>query len=263
MTGNILTVIISALDIFIMAFVIYKILMLLKDSRAMQLLKGVLILFAAYIVSGWLNLTTVHWILGKSWSVIVLGIAIIFQPELRNALEKLGRSHPLLGGGKQSNAMAATAAALEEAILVAANHKMGMLLVLQGATGLKQQMETGVLLDAKVSSELLLNLFFKNSPLHDGAAILSGNRVVAAGCIMPLTFKEDVASDLGTRHRAAIGTSEMSDALILVVSEETGVISSVRHGHIQRNLSPRSLRRTLYDFYNIPALKKRKKKQNV
>lgn len=265
MDWNFTTIILSVLDILIMAFVIYKILMLLKDSRAMQLLKGVLILFGAYIVSGWLHLTTVHWILGKSWSVIVLGIAIIFQPELRSALEKLGRGNPLFFGARQHRAMTSTAAAIENALWRGSAQKIGMLLVLQGNTGLKQQIETGVSIDAKISPELLLNLFFKNSPLHDGAVILKGNRVIAAGCIVPLTTKTDVDSSLGTRHRAAIGVSEMSDALVLVVSEETGYISMVNRGILRRGVTPGVLRRALEDYYGIhvPKGKGRRKKKNV
>lgn len=265
MDWNFTTIILSVLDILIMTFVIYKILMLLKDSRAMQVLKGVLILFAAYITSGWLHLTTVHWILGKSWSVIVLGIAIIFQPELRSALEKLGRGNHLIFGTKHHSAMTNTAAAIENALWRGSAQGMGMLLVLQGSTGLKQQIETGVVVDAKISSELLLNLFFKNSPLHDGAVIVKGNRVVAAGCIMPLTTKTDVDLALGTRHRAAIGASEMSDALVLVVSEETGAISMVNRGVLRRNVTPAVLRRALDDYYGINAHKgkSRRKKKNV
>lgn len=260
MEWNFLTICLSILDILIMSFVIYKILMLLKDSRAMQLLKGVLILFGAYIVSGWLSLTTVHWILGKSWSVIVLGIAIIFQPELRNGLEKLGRGKPLFFGAKRESAAGRVVDDIVSALYAASFSHTGILLVFQGRTGLKPQIETGVIIDAKISSELLLNLFFKNAPLHDGAVIISGNRILAAGCIMPLTA-DDIDSSLGTRHRAAIGTSEMSDALVLVVSEETGAVSIARQGHLQHNVTEHTLRRTLTDFYGLSDRHYRKKRK--
>ncbi|MDO4542663.1 MAG: diadenylate cyclase CdaA [Bacillota bacterium] len=259
MEWNFATIIISILDILIMAFVIYKFLMLLKGSRSMQLLKGILILFAAYIVSGWLQLTTVHWLLGKSWSVIILGVAIIFQPELRSALEKLGRSHPFIYGSKHHNYMADTASAIEEAVITASEEKTGMLLVLQDRTGFKTQIETGVIIDAKVSRELLLNIFFKNSPLHDGAAIIKGDRLVAAGCIMPLTNNNRVDSSLGTRHRAALGTSEMSDATIIVVSEETGAVSLVDAEHFQKDISAGILHRALMKHYGIRSPKGNKK----
>lgn len=257
MEWTIWTVILSIADISIVAYAIYRILLLLKDTRAMQLLKGVLILLILYVISGWLHLTTVNWILGKSWSVILLGIAIIFQPELRSVLERLGRGRSFFQRGKRSYAQNRIVSAIEETLAVASENKIGVLLVLEGHTGLQPQIDTGVVLDSRISSELLLNLFFKNAPLHDGAVILRGNRIAAAGCIMPLTTKEDIDSMLGTRHRAAIGISEVCDALVFVVSEETGIISVVRNGNIQRGISEKNRKRYFDDFYGAAPKKPR------
>ncbi|MEG0875414.1 MAG: diadenylate cyclase CdaA [Clostridiales bacterium] len=261
MEWNFLTIFISLVDILIVAYAGYKILLLLKDSRAMQLLKGMVVILGFYILSGWLNLTTVHWILGKSWSVILLGIAIIFQPELRSALEKLGRGGSFFASGNSTSAITLTEESIEETLVAASEQSVGVLLVLEGSTGLKPQIDTGVALDAKISSELLRNIFFKNAPLHDGAVIVRNDRVVAAGCIMPLTANDDIDPMLGTRHRAGIGISEVSDALVLIVSEETGVVSMCRYGKLIRGVTPQKLHRAFDDFYGINKQKTRKKRK--
>ncbi|MEE0776072.1 MAG: diadenylate cyclase CdaA [Bacillota bacterium] len=262
MVWNILRVIINVADIAIVGYAVYRLVLALKNTRAMQVVKGVLLLFFSYLASGWLHLDAVHWILGKSWSVIIVGIAIIFQPELRGILEKLGRGHRFGfgtgGGDTRTAAQSRMAQDISDMLEVASRQKTGVLLVLEGNISLGAQISTGVPVDAEISKELLLNLYFKNSPLHDGAVIIRHGRVAAAGCIMPLTAKENIDSSLGTRHRAAIGISEISDALVFVVSEETGAISIVRQGKMYRRVTPKKIGAAFDAFYGIDGHEVRK-----
>lgn len=216
----------------------------------MNLLKGVFILLLCYLISGWANLQTIHWLLDKSWSVIILAIAIIFQPELRNVLEKLGRKGlRFKAGDPLDEAHLRYLGELKRFLQVARATKTGALLVFEGEVGLKDQIETGIALDAKISYELLMNIFKDKAPLHDGAVIIRGIRIAAASCIMPLTDNSELDSSYGTRHRAALGVSEISDALVLVVSEETGMLSIVRQGQIAKCLKEEDIDAALEGFY--------------
>lgn len=253
------TILVNAADILILAFVIYKILILLKDHRAMQLMKGIVVLVLLYFVSGWLHLDTIHFLLEQGWSVVAIGIIIIFQPELRSLLEHLGGKGTFLNLQPKPLPKERVIAEVIKTLAAAAANKTGVLLVLEGKTGLREYIETGTAVEATVSHELLLNLFFKNAPLHDGAVIIRKNRVAAAGCIMPLTENYNIDPALGTRHRAALGISEASDALALVVSEESGRISAARGGKLQRQLSLDRVENIMRDFFSGEEKKRQKR----
>lgn len=246
-------------DILILAFVIYKILILLKDNRAMQLIKGLVVLFVLYFVSDWLHLDTINFLLSQSFTALFIGVVVIFQPELRSLLEHLGGRGNLWNSTKQEP-KERLLGDLMKVLTSASASKTGVLIVLEGKTGLKEYGNTGTKIDAAVSSELLGNLFFKNAPLHDGAVIIRGNRIVAAGCIMPLSNNRDIDSAYGTRHRAALGISEVSDCLALVVSEESGGVSAARNGRLYRHISSAAAEHLIRDFYSGKRREKAKSK---
>lgn len=246
-------------DILILAFVIYKILVLLKDNRAMQLVKGLVFLFILYIFSDLLRLDTINFLLGQSWAALFIGIVVIFQPELRSLLEHLGGKGNLLHANKQEP-KERLIKDLMTTLQAASASQTGVLIVLEGQTGLREYTDTGIKVDAAVSSELLGNLFFKNAPLHDGAVIIRGNRIAAAGCIMPLS-NHDIGSAYGTRHRAALGISEVSDCLALVVSEENGGISVACGGRLYRHISAAAAEHLIRDFYSGKRRKKAQEKR--
>ncbi|MBR4172797.1 MAG: diadenylate cyclase CdaA [Clostridia bacterium] len=232
------------IDILLIAVIIYHMLKLIKETRAMQLVKGVLILFAALQVSSWLHLNTLNYLLKSAMQVGMFAIVVIFQPELRSLLEKMGRSKV----GRLINIATGPSDTQEYAIgeiVKAADHlsrgKTGALIVMERETKLGDVIGTGTPLDAEVSSALLENIFVPNTPLHDGAVIIRGDRIHTAGCLLPLTSNENLSRELGTRHRAALGISEASDALVVVVSEETGKISIAVNGRLTRNLTRETL----------------------
>ncbi|GAC1397319.1 MAG: diadenylate cyclase CdaA [Chloroflexota bacterium] len=226
----------SALDISIVALLFYGILMLVRGTRADQVLRGVIVLFIFFAIAASLfHLTMVDWLLHNSPVVLLVAIPIIFQPELRRALEQVGRTsalinHPL---STLSNPLQpSTVDELVDSVQRLAERRYGALIVLEGTTGLEDFVRSGVRIDGDATSDLLVTIFFANSPLHDGAVIVRGHRVLAAGCLLPLT-ENPTASNHGTRHRAAIGITEQTDAACIVVSEETGAISITRGGHIR------------------------------
>lgn len=247
-------------DILILAFVIYKILILLKDNRAMQLIKGLVVLFVLYFISDWLHLNTINFLLSQSFTALFIGVIVIFQPELRSLLEHLGGRGNLWNSTKQEPKERQIGDLLKM-IASASATRTGVLIVLEGRTGLKEYVNTGTKIDAAVSAELLGNLFFKNAPLHDGAVIIRGNRIVAAGCIMPLSNNRDIDSAYGTRHRAALGISEVSDCLALVVSEESGAVSAARNGRLYRQISSSAAEQLIRDFYSGKRREKAKGKR--
>ncbi len=225
------------IDILVMAFIIYKALEFLRDTRAGQLIKGIIILIAIYFVADWLELATIEWLLKTIVNSVIIVAAVIFQPELRRILEKVGRTGfktTQLLDGKQ-DAMVTTIEKVTRAAGTMQDQKIGALIVFEGKTQLGEIINTGTIVDAKPSASMINNIFFPKSPLHDGAMIIRDGRIYAAGCILPLTQRDDISSDLGTRHRAAIGMTENSDAVVLVVSEETGTISIVSNGQITRD----------------------------
>lgn len=232
------------------AFVIYRAMMLIKGTRAVQLIKGLAILLVASFVSQILGLDTVQWILEQIRLAIVVALPIVFQPELRRALEKLGRgkffARPLSYLGEEDMSMLISE--LVRATQHLSRSKTGALVILEREIGVNDFVETGVKLDAVVTAELLLNIFEPNTPLHDGAAIIRGDRVIAAGCFLPLTDSPYLSKQLGTRHRAALGVTEVSDAIAIIVSEETGTISVADEGKLTRYLEEKNLRETLEEL---------------
>lgn len=238
-------------DVVIVAIVVYKILGFIKETRAEQLAKGLLILVVANFASKWLHLYTLNWILVKTMDLGVIALIIVFQPELRRGLEYLGRSKIL---SKQFGQMDKDKAKQLTSVLIKAvdyfsTHKVGALIIMEQETTLSDIAETGTIIDAQVSTELLENLFYEGSPLHDGAVILRGNRIWAGGCVLPLTQNKNLSKELGTRHRAGIGITENSDAISLIVSEETGIISTAVDGKLSRFLDLKTVEKTLLNVF--------------
>ncbi len=245
---------VSAIDVLIVTLIFYSIIRLLEGTRAIALLRGLLlVLLTAAILTSFTELTALKWILNQSIPAILISIPVIFQPELRQALERLGRTTPLLGRQTVRTTEARVVEALVQAAEELSENRHGALIVLEGEVGLQVYINAGVQMDAKVSAPLLLSIFYPNSPLHDGAVIVRGDRIVAAGCVLPLTDRPlDV--QLGTRHRAAIGITEVSDALSIVVSEETGYISVARNGRMIRKIDGHKLREILHNFFHPHAI---------
>lgn len=244
----------DGLDILIVAYVLYRMILLIRGTRAVQLLKGVIVILLATVVSNVLHLHALNWLLDKILTIGLFAIPVIFQPELRRALEQLGR-----GSFFSRTIHEATDVDLNNVIneitkstQILSKNKIGALLVLERETGLSEYMETGISIDALVSSELLINIFIPNTPLHDGAVMVRRNRIIAASCYLPLSDNRDISKELGTRHRAAIGLSEHSDAVVVIVSEETGQISLAINGEIMRNLDEKSFREMLANLLIQP-----------
>lgn len=258
MDFTLLYVIAQILDILIVAYVLYRALLWIRDTRALRLLKGLLVLVVCFILSNWLHLTTIHWALSQSWTVILVAVAVIFQPELRSGLERLGTGRSWRGTSGSYSHYQETIHELKGTVADMARSRTGLLLVLEGKNGLQAQINTGIPLDARISRELLDNLFFDRAPLHDGAVIIRGSRVAAASCLLPLTANEELDSHLGTRHRAALGLSEIADALVIVVSEETGSVSLAKGGKLQERIDEKALDAALRAFYGLEAMKTRR-----
>ena len=226
------------IDILVVAYFLYRIYLMLKNTRAATLVKGLLVLVLILLISKWINLNVISWLLEKSMTVIMVALPVVFQPELRRALEQIGRGSLFHKGSElDEQEIEEMLGAVTNAAVIMSRRKEGALMVFERATGLEERIETGVALDALISDSLLLNIFEKDTPLHDGAIVIRGKRIVAASCLLPLTENRNLSQELGTRHRAAIGISEQSDAVVLVVSEETGAISIVRNGDIMLYLT--------------------------
>lgn len=240
----------SILDIGLVTLVFYLLLRLFQGTQAMQLLRGILIIgLGIAAVTNFVNLTAFSWLARTSSLAVLVAIPVIFQPELRRALERVGRSNFFFarrnGGASTQQLITEIVRAMEQM----SNRRHGALIVMEGESGLAEYVDQGVAIDAEVTSELLQTIFFPNTALHDGAVIIQGQRIAAGGCVLPLTQQELKDSALGTRHRAAIGITEQTDALTLVVSEETGTMSVTRNGRILRRLDVNRLRRILTEFY--------------
>jgi len=237
------------LDILFVALAIYWLIKLIAETRAAQLVKGLIVLLVVTQVSDWFNLNVINFILTNVMQVGFLALIIVFQPELRRALEQAGRTR--LGdfifasdsGNKQI--MEQTIVEICAAAGTLSSTKTGGLIVIERNTKIGDVMLTGTPLESKVTKELILNIFYPNTPLHDGAIVISDNKIKAAGCLLPLCESKTLSSELGTRHRAALGMSETSDALVVVVSEETGKISVAKDGSLTRNYTPETLKRSL------------------
>jgi len=236
------------IDIFIIAFAIYKVYQVISGTRAIQVVKGLaLIIFAAWLAQ-LLRLKTVSWLLSQLVQVAVIGVIILFQPELRRMLTRLGQNRFLGAIFKGGVDIIDT---LSFSIEELSNKKIGALIAIENNVGLKNYIETGVMIDGLLSTDLLFSIFKKESPLHDGAVILRRDRVVAARCILPLTERKEVLEGYGTRHFAALGLAEETDAFVIAVSEETGKISVAWNGEIEMGISVKRLREQLRNLFTI------------
>ncbi len=240
-------------DIAIVSFVVYQVMMLIRGTRAVQLVQGIAVLAIGYLLARWLQLYTLQAILGYLGGIIPVALLVLFQPELRRLLEQIGRGRLLWSTASPLERDVALRLAndLARAARVLAQRRIGALIVIERRTGLNDFIETGIRLDAVVSVPLLLNIFYPNTPLHDGAVIIRGNRVVAAGCLLPLSESPFLSRALGTRHRAAVGITEGTDAVAIVVSEETGTISLAQEGSLRRGLSEEELKAILLGLFAI------------
>jgi diadenylate cyclase len=237
----------SLLDIALVAISIYFVLRLLRGTRAVQLLKGLLILGALIVFTGSLQLSTFNWMLKQALLPGVIALIILFQPELRLALEQIGRGH-IFGVGLTALRREQIAQLVDEIVLSArqlSRERIGSLIVIEREVGLNDVVQTGRRVEGLASADLLRTIFYPGTPLHDLAAVIRGNRVIAAGCLLPLTERRDVRGLLGARHRAALGLSETTDAVVLVVSEETGAISLAVDGRLYSNLTADVLKQRL------------------
>ena len=240
-------------DILIVAAIIYKIYEMLQETRAITLIKGLAVLLTITVICSWLNLHVISWLLQKAIAILTVALPIVFQPELRRALEHLGQGK-LIGKGVflDDNEVQNVVEELVKASKSLSATKTGALIVIERNMKINDISSTGIHIDGLITSEFLLNVFIPNTPLHDGAAVVRGDRLIAAGCLLPLTENRELSTELGTRHRAAIGLSEQCDALVLVVSEETGTISIAENGHIMRHLDSDTLRATLKPAFTTP-----------
>ncbi|MEE0796481.1 MAG: diadenylate cyclase CdaA [Anaerovoracaceae bacterium] len=240
----------DVLDIAIVAFLVYKVLGFIKETRAEQLAKGLLVLVIFTILSDFIHLYTLHWILSGLLSVGLIAIVVIFQPELRRALEHLGRNRfsNIMGDIDKEEAKRMVTE-IVRAVETMSSSRTGALIVIEKEITLNDIVETGTVIDAYISAEMIGNIFYEGAPLHDGALILRGDRLYAAGCVLPLTQNKELSKELGTRHRAGIGITENSDALVIIVSEETGVISLAQNGELTRFLEAKRIEKTLLDLY--------------
>jgi diadenylate cyclase len=247
----------SILDIIVVAFIFYKLYMLIKETRAEQLLKGIVLIFILIPISHFSNLTMLNWILNKTITIGVLTIVIIFQPEIRRALEHIGSTaftdkHMF----ENEEVMEKIITEIVNAVENLSKSKTGALIVIEQKTGIGEIIKTGTTMDAVISTALLENIFVVNTPLHDGATVIRNNRIIAAGCFLPLTDSDRVSKKLGTRHRAAIGITESSDALTIIVSEETGTISLAVNGRLVRNYDRDKLKKVLVQIIKNRQSKK-------
>lgn len=249
-------------DIIIVAYVCYKAIKLVRETRAVQLVKGLLVLVIVMQISHWLQLNTINYILRNTMQVGVVALLVVFQPELRRALEKVGRSNISNILNPADNKISDVADAISEAAESMSRDRVGALIVLERETRLGDIINSGTILNAAVSAPLLINIFVPNTPLHDGAVIIRGDIIVSASCILPLTHNDSLSRELGTRHRAALGVTENSDCVVVVVSEETGKISVATDGKMTGNLTPDALRRMIVSLMTSEAQLKKKDIKN-
>lgn len=245
----------NVIDILAVWFLIYKVIMLLRGTKAVQLFNGILIIIAIKAISYVLNLHALSYIVDQAinWSVVVL--VVIFQPEIRRALERLGRNQIFATGHKENDDANHLIEGLDKAIQYMSKRRIGALITIQMNTGLEDYIETGIPLDADVSGELLINIFIPNTPLHDGAVIIRDNKIAVAAAYLPLSESNMIPKELGTRHRAAVGISEVTDALTLVVSEETGAVTITKNSQLMHNLSREDYLKFLHVHLDPPEVK--------
>ena len=259
---------INIVEIGIIAVLIYYILIWIRDSRAWTLLKGLSVIFAFVLVAYFFKMTTILWLFQNLISVIIISIFVLFQPEIRRALEQLGRKNLLnsvfnIAGGSEDPVQAAktqekTITEIVKACMEMSRTKTGALIVIEQDVRLSEYERTGIMIDSIISSQLLINIFEHNTPLHDGAVFIHENRIVAATCYLPLSDNMLLSKDLGTRHRAGVGISEVSDSVTLIVSEENGMISVAHDGMLFRGLNQDELKERLTNLLKKQEAPKRK-----
>ena len=240
----------DVLDILIVAFLVYKVLGFIRETRAEQLAKGIVVLVGATLLSNFFDLYTLHWLMSGVMTVGLVALVVIFQPELRRALEHLGRSRfvNIMNDIDKEDAKRMVTEMVNAVETMSAS-RTGALMVIEKEITLNDIVETGTVIDARISAEMIGNVFYEGAPLHDGAMIIRGSRLYAAGCVLPLTQNKELSKELGTRHRAGIGITENSDALVIIVSEETGVISMAQNGVLTRFMDGKSIEKILLDMY--------------
>jgi diadenylate cyclase len=243
---------IDAVDILVVAVLAYYILLWLQGTRAVPLIRGLIIILLVYVLGRSLGLHTINWIFEKSAAVILVVLVILFQPELRRTLERFGRGKFLEKLGFSALPQGSLYVRhLVRAVEQLSEERIGALIVLERVSGLAEYLESGVRLDALLSADLLLSIFHPKSPLHDGAVVVQGDRIVAASCLLPISESRLLDKRLGTRHRAAVGISELSDALVIVVSEKNGIISFAENGYLTRYLTKELLEEKLFSLYKV------------
>ncbi|WP_456078236.1 diadenylate cyclase CdaA [Mogibacterium diversum] len=242
----------DALDIAIVSYIVYKMIGFIRETRAMQLIRGLVIIIVAFFVSDIFNLYLLNWLLKSLFTMGLFAVVVLFQPELRRALEQVGRKNLMNTNSFRNidkNKAVETVDSLVSAIDDFSATRTGALIAIERETMLNDIIETGVVIDAEISIRLLGNLFYEGSPLHDGGVIIRGARIHAASCVFPLTEKKNIGRNLGTRHRAGVGLSEVCDALIIIVSEETGVVSIAEDGKIRRFVDLKTIEKMLLNMY--------------
>jgi diadenylate cyclase len=239
-------------DIGIVAFLVYRVLLLIKGTRAMQMLTGLGILGIAFFLASRFGLFTTHWVLAHFFDYLILIVIVLFQDDLRRALTNVGRN-PFMPGSAYHEEEQEMVEEISRAASNASKERVGALIVIERETALKNFIETGSQIEAKVRAELLVSIFHRDSPIHDGAVIITGGRIAAAACFLPLSKDPDIDRRYGSRHRAAFGITEESDAIVVVVSEETGEIHLVKNGKITTNLNELELKQSLEALLDLSA----------
>ena len=236
----------DVVDILLVAVILYKSYEMLKDTRAITLAKGLFVMMGVALGAYILELHAIYWLLSKSIYLLFMALPIVFQPELRRALERIGQGK-FLGSAVYLNAEEADTLVneIDKVVFNMSAKKIGALIVLEREIGINEIIDTGIRVDGLVTAPFMMNVFIPNTPLHDGAAVIRGNRMIAAGCLLPLTENRGLSTELGTRHRAALGLSEQCDAVVVIVSEETGIVSIAENGHITRRLNSEQLKKRL------------------
>ncbi|NRO32565.1 Diadenylate cyclase [Lactobacillus helveticus] len=246
-----------AIDILIIWYLVYRLIMLIRGTKAVQLAKGIVFIFIVRIIAGLLQLRAVTYIVDQIVSWAVIGIIVIFQPEIRRGLERLGRTPIFSGHGESAHAKSVKMVQeLDKAIQYMSKRRIGALITIQQDTGLDDYIETGIKLDADITGELLINIFIPNTPLHDGAVIINNDRIAVAAAYLPLSDSSMIPKRLGTRHRAAVGISEVTDAVTIVVSEETGGVTITKNGRFLLDLT----REEYLKYLNAQLVPKEEKK---
>jgi diadenylate cyclase len=241
-------------DIILMSIILYRLLLMIKGTKAAQMLIGLGVLLFASLISRYFEFYTIDWLIQTFWTHIIIAIIVLFQPEIRRALAQMGET-PFL----QTLTSAEELKSLDEivkATVALSSRKIGALIVIERETILREFVEIGTPLDSKVSKEVLLSIFHPTSPIHDGAVVIKGNRIIAAGCFLPITMSLEISKSMGTRHRAGLGLSEETDAVVIIVSEETGGISVAMNGKLEPHFDMGTLRDLLTDLFTIKKVKK-------